>query len=446
MVTMGQKSLSHSSAQQEAEGQKRLKNVFRRSYDGNFFGHAKKSGTFDFCRIKSQCGACKYINLPYAEGLKEKHEEAVFSLKKELVADFVRIIDPIPSPSQLGYRHHTKLAIRTAPKQPQTTEPGQSTRRFAIGLFKPRTHDVVDISSCPLHSAFLGRMIRDLREILEDSDLEPYSEKCQTGDLRYLSARSNHRTGEIMLCFVARDSSKKAKVRQIVKRLIEKGHNIKSAHLNINPENTNAIMGPETVHLSGAKRLRESICGFVVEVSPQSFFQVNPAMAQIVYNRINDLVGPASPGETCLDLYSGTGLISLCLARSGYQVHAIEEVPKAIEDARVNLVRCGLESQVKLLTARIEDTIELFDKNIHQKLKWIVVNPSRRGIADSARQRISRLMKHHEGCKLLYMSCDISTFVRDSKYFLSEGINLRQLEAFDMFAQTDKLEWLGLFT
>ena len=225
-------------------------------------------------------------------------------------------------------------------------------------------------------------------------------------------------------------------------RLIEE-HSIFSVHMNINDSEGNAIYGSETIRIAGAEKLRESLCDLKFEISPTAFFQVNPWQAINLYRRVQQLAGNAD-GAVAWDLYSGAGPISMLLASSGYKVAGIEENPFAVEDGKVNLRRNDLEEKVSFITGRVEDK-QTDIPNWAQSPSLIVCNPSRRGIAEETRNYLSSVL-NHEKSLFIYVSCEIETMARDIKDLQKSGHKLRQVEAFDMFAQTDKLEWIAVLS
>src|SRR5690606_6564973 len=141
-------------------------------------------------------------------------------------------------PRPLGYRSLCKLAVRPA------RYPAPLGARFAIGLFEPGTHAVIDMDDCPLHTPPLRRLIADLRAELERSTLTPYDEKTNTGQIRYIAAGPGHRTGELTLTDVP-TAPLKSELRQLGHALRRKGHNLSSMHVNVNTAPGNAIFGGE---------------------------------------------------------------------------------------------------------------------------------------------------------------------------------------------------------
>lgn len=411
-------------------------------------GHVIDAAT-DFatlCSIKSQCGSCVYVNTNYGESLRKKFDFGITILKNAGVIERAQILDPLPSPTPLGYRSYFKLAVRpaTSSQKAQAEQEGVA-RRFAIGLFEPGTHRVsVDMRNCPVHTKPLTNLLKSLEAEIENCPIEPWNETTATGDLRYIAARSSHLTGEVMLTFVMANPQKNELVK-LVNRLRRMGHKINSAYMNINKSTGNAIFGPELVLLAGSSALRERVCDLDIEISPLAFFQVNPWQANNLYRRVEIHAGRSRPGETAWDLYTGTGQMALMLARAGYKALGIEEIEAATTDAVRNAQRNNLTDRATFIAARVEDA-EALVPDWAKNPKVIVVNPSRRGLHEGARTHLAHLLRSLTSSKFIYVSCDVETLARDLKALTTSGYSVRQIEAFDMFAQTDKLEWMAVLT
>lgn len=411
-------------------------------------GHVIDAAT-DFathCAIKSQCGSCVYVNTNYGESLRKKFDQGISVLKNAGVIENAQILDPMPSPTPLGYRSYFKLAVRPATSaQKAAAEREGIARRFAIGLFEPGSHKVsVDMRDCPVHTKPLSNLLKSIEAEIETCPIEPWNETTGAGELRYIAARSAHLTGEIMLTFVMAKPQKNELVK-LVNRLRRMGHKINSAFMNINNTTGNAIFGPETLLLAGSAALRERVCDLDIEISPLAFFQVNPWQANNLYRRVEMHAGRARGAEIAWDLYTGTGQMALLLARSGYRALGIEEVEAATIDATRNAQRNNLADRATFIAARVEDSESLLPEWA-QNPKVIVVNPSRRGLHEGARNHLTHVLRSQPSGKFIYVSCDVETLARDLKALISSGYCVRQVEAFDMFAQTDKLEWLAVLT
>jgi 23S rRNA (uracil1939-C5)-methyltransferase len=410
-------------------------------------GLVSDSSLQDVCPIKQACGGCTYVNTDYATSLTKKFNHELAILAEAGVTAGAKILDPVPSPNPTAYRALFKLAVRPFRKSSrQLPNFGEGPEpRFALGLFEPGTHRIgPSMTVCPLHVAPLQDLLRDIESELELTELEPWDEESNMGDLRYIAARASHVTGEIMLTWIV-SRPVKAELLKLTQRLRRLDHKINAAFMSIHKGQGNAIFGGELVHVAGGVGLRENICDLDVEISPEAFFQVNPWQANNLYRRVELHAGSAGPQDVAWDLYTGTGQIGLILARAGYKTIAVEEIPEAVEDARKNAQRNKLDKKIEFISSRVEDS-ETKLPIWSQSPKFIVVNPSRRGLHESARSHLAHVLKANRDCKFIYVSCDATTMARDLKDLCKSGHRVRQIEAFDMFAQTDKLEWIVVLT
>jgi len=434
--------------------------------------HVTTLATLGTCPVKQECGACVYVNTDYDSSLAEKYIRGLEILKRDNLIEGAKVLPPLGSPRQLGYRTLFKLAVRPAVATPAVprnfrgpapaSDPSSSgadaapavVSRFALGMFKPGTHKLgPDLGRCPIHAQPLARLIRDLKVALDVSPLTPFAEETKpassaaavaSGDVRYVVARTSHLTGELMLTFVVTRPAR-MELQRIVSRLKVQEHKIHAAFMNINAGEGNAIFGDETIHLFGAKGLRERLCDLDFEVGPTAFFQVNPWQASNLYRRVEQIVGTGSRNSVAWDLYCGIGQISLLLARAGFRTLGVEENPAAIEDARLNARRNDLTARTEFIAARVEESESQFPAWAASP-NVIVVNPSRRGLHENARTHLTHVLRVNPQARFVYVSCEVETMARDLTILKQAGFHVRQVEAFDMFAQTDNLEWLAVLT
>ncbi len=380
------------------------------------------------CPIQKTCGLCLYVNSPYEKGVAAKYKKDVEQLQG-IFPEPVPALPPVLSPKRLRYRTSMKLAVRS-----------NARGWIEIGVFKPNSHQVVEMQLCPLHAPALQKLIYKLPLAIKEAGLIPWREDTCEGEIKFIAARCAHLTEQLMVTFIVTDIQAKEKVLRCAEILKEQGLTIDSLHLNLNASHGNEIFGAETHRLMGLKRLRETICNFSVSLSPTSFLQVNPWIASKMYHRIEQLAGTPNAGAVAIDLYSGVGQIAMVLARSGYRVAAIEETPSAKEDASTNLQLNRLQKSVEFFSCPVEEFS-------HTSPEWasnpqlIVVNPSRKGLSDAARTFVSETAKKSSSL-LIYVSCNLTTLLRDLELLQKDAFRVHQLEAFDLFAQTDKLEWL----
>lgn len=413
--------------------------------DSSRFFQSKKPTVYqeENCPIQEKCRSCLYVNKDYEVFASKKYKKAMEDLKEKISLDNVKCIDLELSPRTKAYRTSVKLAIREK-KNPRT--PGRNL--IDIGLFMPGSHDLVGLDTCYVQHEEINALVSSIRTLLQESDLTAYDEKTHTGSLRYLLARVSHKNKELSLTFVATSRSCYTKLRELVKKL-KLRHNITNAFLNINSEQTNRITGTVSKKLLGGDYLRESLCHFDLRVSPLSFFQVNPFTAAKIYERVEQLVGKTSrTGTVAWDLYCGVGIFSLILMRQGYQVLGIEENPFALKDAIENAQR-NFPSQIsQFKEASVENFIES-QSNINSSVKEpevIIINPSRSGLHKTVCEKLISYKKQKKSHKIIYVSCEASSMTRDLALLCEGGYTLRQLECFDMFPHTQKLEWLSVLT
>lgn len=380
------------------------------------------------------------MNHDYRRSLQKSFEESLELWKETDLLSRATILPPKASDNTFQFRSTLKLAVRK-----------DSEGQVLLGLFQPGTHRPVDISSCPLHTRSLQKLLSRLQPLiaaaLEAKELELWDEQKQEGDLRYLIARSAPLTEEIQLVFVLGHRGKSSLYREWVRQLRLSGLNIVSAFTNENPSSGNAICSHKFQKIAGQEYLRMSLAGSVFGVSPGSFVQTNLFQAERIYQRIRQLCSYADRGESAWDLYCGMGPISFSLIKQGFKVWGVEENPTAISDAQKNIKRNDVSlDQVDFLCGSVEE-------KLHEFPEWaanpslIVVNPSRGGLEASVSEKLSELLSSKKRLeKVFYLSCDLKTLIRDLKILCKNGARLSQVEAFDMFPHTGKFEWLAVIT
>lgn len=391
------------------------------------------------CTISTVCRTCQFIDEAYLTSFQNKYNNGIQLLEQAGLLKHAEVIPPTPSTRPLHYRAHAKLAVRPGSQSLESAEGS----RFALGLFQPESHQLVNVATCPLHKETINRVMHDLRALLEASPFTPYDETTQSGDLRYVAIRAAHLTEELMITFVMTSDKWKNELRLMVNELRRLGHQINAAHLNINSDTTNVIFGSETKRIAGADRLRERLCDLDFEIGPTSFFQVNPWQAEIIYRRVEQLAGDRAKQDVAWDFYCGIGQISMLLARRGYRVLGVEANAQAIRDAQKNSMRNKLAQTPHFMTGKVEDLQNELPAWAKSP-RLIVTNPARKGLAESVCQLLKTTMASQPNCQLIYVSCEISSLVRDLALIVDDKRKLRQIEAFDMFPHTEKMEWLAV--
>ena len=223
-------------------------------------------------------------------------------------------------------------------------------------------------------------------------------------------------------------------------RLFEKVPGMTSFSVNSNTERTNVIMGSKTRTIRGKDRIEDTIGGLVFTISPQSFYQVNPVQTENIYSQALSYAG-LTGNETVWDLYCGIGTISLFLARQAKQVYGVEIVPQAIDDARQNAVRNGIDN-AKFYVGKAEEVLPHLYETEGIFADVIVVDPPRKGCDEECLNTILKMRPK----RLVYVSCDSATLARDLKYLCSQGYELKCGRAFDNFPMGGHVETVCLLS
>ena len=237
-----------------------------------------------------------------------------------------------------------------------------------------------------------------------------------------------------------RQSSSFAAEQELADRLFEKVPGMTSFSVNSNTERTNVIMGRKTRTIRGKDRIEDTIGGLVFTISPQSFYQVNPVQTENIYSQALSYAG-LTGNETVWDLYCGIGTISLFLARQAKQVYGVEIVPQAIDDARQNAVRNGID-KAKFYVGKAEEVLPHLYETEGIFADVIVVDPPRKGCDEECLNTILKMRPK----RLVYVSCDSATLARDLKYLCSQGYELKCGRAFDNFPMGGHVETVIMMT
>lgn len=281
-----------------------------------------------------------------------------------------------------------------------------------IGLYKNRTHEVVDIDKCLIQSEIADKTIKVLRQWIN---------KYQINQLRNIFIRNNYKN-EALICLVSK--TKKIPHKNELIGTIQK--NIPEAIglvLNINDKNTNVVLGSQYINLWGENKIVDKICNLKFSLSIPSFFQVNRNQAEVLYNRAIELT-ELNNEDTALDLYCGTGTITLLLAKHVNHVTGIEIVPEAIKDAKTNALHNNINN-VDFICG---------DASLAKQADVIFVDPPRKGLSDKTIESIKKIKPK----KITYISCNPATLARDLAN-LGE-YKVTNLEAVDMFPRTKHVE------
>ena len=372
------------------------------------------------CPAYPRCGGCSGRHMSY---------EATLAAKRQQVEDCFRRIGGIETEvppvlgmdSPFGYRNKTSLPAGGTADEP------------VLGFYAPRSHAVIPAASCPNAMPQANGIAAAFLAWMRMFHVEPYREDLRSGLVRHLVIRVS-RKGESMVT-VAANGGSLPHARELADTLAPLG--VVSLWLNENRADTNVILS-DTYHLIyGKNTLTDTLCGLSFELSPASFFQVNPEQTEKLYRTAVDFA-QLKPSDLLCDVYCGAGTITLTMAGHCREAVGIEVVEAAVENAKRNAVRNGI-GNVSFRAGRAED---LLPRMVADGLKpdVIVVDPPRKGL-DPA---VIRAMAQAGPDRLVYVSCNPATLARDAGLLKEEGYLVRQVQPVDMFCWTSGVETVAL--
>jgi 23S rRNA (uracil1939-C5)-methyltransferase len=321
-------------------------------------------------------------------------------------------------------------------------------RKPQIGFFAARTHRVTDSTVCRVQPKVCDEIRAAVRDYIRDYQVEPYKEATHSGLLRHLFIRTGLASGDILVGLVVNGTSIPdpegliAKLQdRISARTAQAEHawHLSGVVLSHNRQRTNQIQGETYTLLYGRAWIEEKILGLSYRISPASFFQINPRQTEYLYASILDLAD-LSGREQVLDLYCGTGSISLQLARRAAHVTGIEIAPQAIEDARINACLNGINNVSFQIGSAESQVPNLARLGIQPDL--VVVDPPRKGCDQAMLDTLANL----EPPRLIYVSCNPATLARDIARLRPAGYAVQAIQPVDLFPWTGHVETVVLMS
>ena len=379
------------------------------------------------CEFARQCGGCQLQALSYDQQLVFKTNKVKGHLER--IGGFTDIpMEPIIGMDELfHYRNKAQFPV------------GRNKEgKIVTGFYAGRTHNIIENRDCALGVAENKEVLDRVIAHMEKYGIEPYNEATGKGLVRHVLIRYGYFTKEVMVCLIL-NGNKIPKEEQFVKSLCEIP-GMTSITINVNKKHSNVILGEEIRLLWGQEYITDRIGDISYQISPLSFYQVNPMQTQKLYAKAleyADLHGQ----ETVWDLYCGIGTISLFLAQKAKFVRGVEIVPAAIENAKENAKLNGLEN-TEFFVGKAEEVLPREYKKNGVYADVIVVDPPRKGCDETLLETMIEMNPE----RIVYVSCDSATLARDLKYLCERGYELRKVCPVDQFGMTVHVETVVLLS
>nr|MBQ5811677.1 23S rRNA (uracil(1939)-C(5))-methyltransferase RlmD [Clostridia bacterium] len=381
------------------------------------------------CPVSAACGGCAFRSVTYdfEKSLKEN------SVKMSFVKQGMRDVCVMPPT-------HAKLShYRNKGQYPVRKDASGKT---VIGFFAAKSHRVLDCADCELQNENFAPIIDAIRAFIDEKNISVYDEESGKGLVRHIYLRIGEKTGEIMLCLVL-NGEKLPHEDEFVSRITEKFSAIKSLYINTNKKDTNVVLGDSYRLIFGAPYITDILCGVKLEITPQSFYQVNRDAAELLYKKGAELAD-FKGDELLLDLYCGIGSIGLSMAHKVKKLIGIEVVPSAIECAKKNAAENGIKNAA-FYCGDAADAEKLLESARAAEGDFtpdvVVLDPPRKGCAEALLEYIARLGVK----KIVYISCNSETLARDAKFLCESGYKMSEVYPFDLFPRTGHCECVTRF-
>lgn len=376
------------------------------------------------CPVAKLCGGCDFWHMDYTEETRLKADRVKTCLNR-MAGEQLEEIPILAAPTCHGYRNKAQYPVSS-----------KKGRAYA-GFFRAGTHDVVENSRCLILPRETDAVKDTVVDYVNQYHIPAYDEIAHKGLLRHIYVRRGAVSGQILVCLVC-NGERIPHVPELVERL-KKIPGFTTLVLSVNTKKGNAVLGDKFITLYGPGFIEDTLCGLNFRLSPRSFYQVNHHQAQRLYQAAIDQAA-ITKEDLVLDLYCGVGTITLAMAASAGKVIGVEVVEQAVEDARDNAKRNGIENAEFFCGDAGQAALRLEQQGIRPDV--ITVDPPRKGLNADTIEAITRMAPK----RLVYVSCDPATLARDVALLKQRGFTLKSAQAADLFPRCAHVETVVLLS
>ena len=376
------------------------------------------------CPVAKLCGGCDFWHMDYEEETRLKAERVKTCLSR-LGGENLSQVPILAAPDCRGYRNKAQYPVAS-----------KKGRAYA-GFFRAGTHDVVENQRCLILPEKTDAVKDAVMDYVNQFRVSVYDEATHKGLLRHIYVRRGAVSGQILVCLVC-NGEKLPKVDALLSRL-QKIPGFTTLVLSVNTKKGNAVLGDKFITLYGPGYIEDTLCGLNFRLSPRSFYQVNHHQAQRLYETAIEQAG-ITKNDTVLDLYCGVGTITLAMASAAGKVMGVEVIPQAVEDAKDNARRNGIENAEFFCGDAGQAALELEKNGVRPDV--VVVDPPRKGLNADTIEALSRMAPR----RIVYVSCDPATLARDVALLKERGYTLQSTTAVDLFPRCAHVETVVLLS
>lgn len=376
------------------------------------------------CNTYKRCGGCNLRHMNYKETLNLKRE-IVQNLVNKALKQKIIVKETIGMEHPFFYRNKAQYPVGY-----------NKNGEIVTGVYAERTHEIVPIESCAIQMPISQEISNFIVQFMKENKISAYDEKTRVGAIRHIVIKVGIYTNEIM-CILVTNERQIQHERELIEALKNNFPNITTIIKNINQKNTNVIMGIENQILYGTGYIKDRLGEFTFNISPMSFYQINPIQTEKLYNLAIQKAN-LTKEDMVLDLYCGIGTIGSFASTFVKQVYGIEIVEQAIIDAKENAKQNNIEN-IEFYCGDVEEILETVLEKKNIKPSVVFVDPPRKGLDEHTIQNIIKLKPE----RFIYISCNPATLVRDLAK-LDEIYEIKEIQALDMFPFTSHVECVAV--
>ncbi len=378
--------------------------------------NTQKTKKTECCPYAKKCGGCDYQGVDYKRQLEMKEENV-----RKLLKPFVKVSPIVGMENPYHYRHKVHAVFDCIGR-------GQ----VVAGVYKKNSHDVVDIESCQIENEEADVIIREIKGLLKSFKIKTYDEDTGYGLLRHVLVRTGYHTKEIMVVLVLASPILPSK-NNFVKALRKKHPNISTVVINVNDKKTSMVLGERNIVVYGKGFIEDKLCGCTFRISPNSFYQVNPAQTEYLYTKAIECAHLTGK-EKVIDAYCGTGTIGIIASKSAKEVLGIELNRDAIKDAITNAKRNDVKN-IRFINDDAGKYMVSLAEN-KEAVDVVIMDPPRSGSDEAFLSSVVKLAPK----RVVYVSCGPDTLARDLQYLTKKGYRVETATPVDMFPMTSHCE------
>ena len=378
------------------------------------------------CPYFPACGGCDFRHADYELETELKRQRVLDALNR-IGGCGLENLKITGAAEQDGYRNKVQYPVQ------------EQNGRAEAGFFSAGTHRVIPIAHCRIQPDCADAIRAAVLRWMAQYKIRAYDEKTGRGYIRHIYIRRGAVSGETLVCISA-NCKQLPRSAELTAAIRAAAPDVTSIVFTPNEKKGNTILGDTFLPLYGPGWIQDTLCGLTFRLSPAAFYQVNHDQAEILYRKALQFAALTGT-ETVLDLYCGTGTITLCLAREAGRAVGVEVVPQAIEDAKENAVRNGLADKTEFYCMDAGQAAQMFAAR-GERPDVIVVDPPRKGVSPDVIEAMAAMSPR----RIVYVSCDPATLARDVKLLRECGYALQTAEAVDLFPRCAHIETVCLLS